>query len=53
MQTYKKLQIILVDDGSTDDSLGIMKRYEAVDSRIIIISGGVKTKELAMQGIEV
>lgn len=35
-QTEKDLQVILVDDGSTDDSLFIAKRYAAQDKRIEI-----------------
>ena len=26
-QQYKKLEILLIDDGSTDDSLNILKKY--------------------------
>ena len=37
-QTYKNLEIILVDDGSTDGSLSIMKEYEKKDNRIIAIT---------------
>lgn len=37
MQTYKELQIILVNDGSTDDSLSVMHKLENMDSRILII----------------
>lgn len=37
-QTYKDLEIILVNDGSTDDSLTICEAYQQLDSRIIIIS---------------
>lgn len=37
MQTYKELQIILVNDGSVDHSLSVMKEYEKKDSRILII----------------
>jgi len=33
-QTEKDLQVILVDDGSTDDSLPIAKRYAAQDERV-------------------
>jgi glycosyltransferase involved in cell wall biosynthesis len=33
-QTYKNLEIILVDDGSTDNSLAICKLYAESDSRI-------------------
>lgn len=37
-QTYKNLEIILVDDGSTDNSLAIAARYKENDSRIKLIS---------------
>ena len=43
-QTYKNLEIIIVNDGSTDDSLAICERLAAEDSRIIIHSqenGGI------------
>ena len=33
-QTYTKLEVILVDDGSTDDSLSICQEYEQKDSRV-------------------
>lgn len=33
-QTYKNLEIILVDDGSSDRSLNICKYYEKVDKRV-------------------
>lgn len=36
-QTYKNLQIILVDDGSTDNSGKICDEYAAKDSRIVVI----------------
>ena len=36
-QTYKKLEIIVVDDGSTDDSKKILEEYEKKDSRMVII----------------
>ena len=43
-QTYQSLEIILVNDGSTDKSLEIAKRYSQKDDRIKIINvpnGGV------------
>ena len=36
-QTYKDLEIICINDGSTDDSLEILKEYSIKDNRIIII----------------
>lgn len=36
-QTYKNLEIILVDDGSTDKSGKICDKYAAIDSRIKVI----------------
>lgn len=37
-QTYKNLEIICINDGSTDDSLRICQEYCDKDSRIIIIN---------------
>lgn len=37
-QTYKNLEIILVNDGSTDDSLKICMNYKKKDNRIVIIN---------------
>ena len=36
-QTYRNLEIILVDDGSTDKSLEICNSYAENDSRIVVI----------------
>lgn len=36
-QTYKNLQIILIDDGSTDSSFSICENYKLSDNRIILI----------------
>lgn len=35
--TYRNLQIILVDDGSTDSSAAICDKFAAKDSRIVVI----------------
>lgn len=37
-QTMKELEIICVDDGSTDHSLSILREYEKADSRVKVIS---------------
>ena len=37
-QTYKNLEIICVNDGSTDKSMDILLKYQKKDKRIIIIS---------------
>lgn len=36
-QTYRNMEIICIDDKSTDGSLGILEEYSALDSRIIIL----------------
>lgn len=36
-QSYSNLEIILVNDGSTDDSLTLLEKYKAIDERIIVI----------------
>ena len=36
-QTYKNIQLILVNDGSTDDSLNICKSYKQIDNRVLVI----------------
>ena len=36
-QTYKNLEIILVNDGSKDNSLDICKKYQKKDKRIILL----------------
>ena len=36
-QTYTNLEIFLINDGSTDDTLAIIERFAKIDKRIIII----------------
>ena len=36
-QTYKNIEIVLIDDGSTDNSFEICKDYEQRDTRIILV----------------
>lgn len=36
-QTFTDFELILVNDGSTDDTLSILKEYEKKDSRIIVL----------------
>lgn len=36
-QTFKDIEIIIVDDGSTDNSYEICKKYANIDNRIVLI----------------
>ncbi len=53
-QTFFDLEIILVNDGSTDETLSICKKYKAIDNRIVLIDkdneGSVITRR---KGLEV
>ncbi len=55
-QTYKNIQIILVNDGSQDDSLKICQRYEKIDERIVVINkkngGLVSARKAGVQKAE-
>lgn len=45
-QTHKNLEIVLIDDGSSDNSLKICKEYAEKDSRIVVLhkeNGGVSS----------
>lgn len=37
-QTLKEIEIICIDDGSKDDTLQILRQYEALDARIKVIA---------------
>ena len=45
-QTYENIEIIVINDGSTDDSLSVCRAWEAKDSRVIVI-------DQANQGVSV
>ena len=55
-QTYKNLQIILVDDGSVDKSSMICDTYAEVDSRILVIHqenhGAVYARNIGIENAE-
>ena len=55
-QTYKKFEVIAVDDGSTDESPAILKEYEKKSDQIKILTkpnGGVSSaRNLALDYIE-
>ena len=40
-QTYKNLELIIIDDGSTDDSVLIASEFLASDTRVKVIANGV------------
>ncbi len=52
-QTFQSMEIILVDDGSKDDSLNICKRYALEDERIIVLhqenGGSTKARKLGLE----
>lgn len=52
-QSYKNLEIILVNDGSQDNSLAICEEYSKIDNRIKIISvengGQGKSRNIGLQ----
>lgn len=46
VQPFRNFEFILVNDGSTDNSLSICKRYEATNNRIVIVdkpNGGLSS----------
>lgn len=50
-QTYKKLEIIVVNDGSTDTTGAVIEKYANLDSRIVYIhkdNGGVSLARLVL-----
>lgn len=55
-QTYKNLEIILVNDGSTDNSHNICKKYAIFDNRVVVVNknneGLVKQEYLALSRLQ-
>lgn len=52
-QTLKEIEIICIDDGSTDDSLDILREYEKYDKRMKVIQQNNSGVSVARnQGIE-
>ena len=41
-QTLKEIEIICIDNGSTDDSLDVLKKYAEVDERITVIKQNIQ-----------
>lgn len=46
-QTYKNIELILVDDGSTDRSSEICEKYKELDSRVMVIHTSNRGKIMA------
>ena len=51
-QTLKDIEIICIDDGSTDNSLSILRRYEEMDSECVFIHKTIKELAARNKGIE-
>lgn len=53
-QTLKEIEMIFINDGSTDNSLEILKKYEKIDSRIKVIDQKNSGPSIARnRGIEI
>lgn len=51
-QTYKNMEIIIINDGSTDQSMQVLNNFSAIDKRILIIhkqnEGVSKTRNIGI-----
>ena len=53
-QTLKEIEIIVIDDGSTDNTLELINNFKLTDSRITVISQENKKQGAARnRGIEI
>ena len=56
-QTLREIEVICVDDGSTDNSLQILKEYQKKDERVIIIeqenSGAAVARNKALNPLSI
>ena len=52
-QTYKNFELILINDGSKDNSIEILRKYENIDDRIKVIdnsnNGVSKTRNIGVR----
>ena len=46
-QTLEDIEIICINDGSTDHSLEILQKYAEMDSRIIVVDKRMRDTALA------
>ncbi|MBP3655899.1 MAG: glycosyltransferase [Clostridia bacterium] len=55
-QTLREIQIICVDDGSSDGSLEILREYEAADPRVLVLaqknSGAGQARNYGLQHVQ-
>lgn len=54
-QSYRNLEIVCINDGSTDNSLSILSERAALDSRIVVIdkenSGAASTRNVGLDNV--
>ena len=50
-QTYKNIELIIIDDGSTDHTAGIAKAYQAIDQRISVVINKQQSRQWLARNI--